>query len=155
MNSLTIIGNVCHTPEMRSTQSGKTVCSFDVAVNSKRRDGATTYFRVSAWEALAGVCQQYLTTGKKVCVVGEVSARAYESRDGQPRASLEVTAREVEFLSPKAESQPPAEPVPPVADIDSADALERALAAYGKDATATGAELPAGFTDITDSDLPF
>ena len=43
---------------------------------------------------------------RKVAVIGEVTARAYESKDGSgPRASLEVTADEIEFLTPKDQFQ--------------------------------------------------
>ena len=40
-----------------------------------------------------------LKKGSKVFVCGEVKASAYTSRDGTSRASLEVSCREVEFLS--------------------------------------------------------
>ena len=105
MNKLTIIGNVCHSPETRSTQSGNTVCSFDVAVNSRRANGQTQYFRVSAWNKTAELCGRYVVKGKKVAVTGEVTARAYLAKDGSPRASMELTADEVEFLSPREQNE--------------------------------------------------
>lgn len=105
MNSLTIIGNLTKDPETRTTQAGKTVCSFTVAVN-KRQNGENQaeYFRVSAWEGQAKVCAQYLSKGRKVAVVGPVSYSTYVGNDGSTRVQLEVTARDVEFLSPKSES---------------------------------------------------
>lgn len=140
MNKLIIIGNVCHSPELRSTQSGKSVCSFDVAVNRRGGDSDTTYFRVSAWNKLAETCQQYISKGKKVMVCGEVTARAYEGKDGTPRASLELMANEVEFLSPKETSQ--------FADPKLAQVTE-------EQAKAAEEFMRAGFADITDPDLPF
>ena len=54
MQKLTIIGNLTGDPELRTTQSGKEVCSFTVAVNRKKtannQDPGADYFRVSAWE---------------------------------------------------------------------------------------------------------
>jgi single-stranded DNA-binding protein len=44
-----------------------------------------------------------LTKGKKVCVVGPVSVSTFTGNDGTTRATLEVTADDVEFLSPRAE----------------------------------------------------
>lgn len=103
MNKLTIIGNLTADPETRTTSTGKDVCSFTVAVNRPRRNGedqGADFFRVSAWDERGKLCQQYLSKGRKVCVIGPVSARAY-MREDEPAASLEVTAHEVEFISSK------------------------------------------------------
>lgn len=102
MNKLMIIGNVTRDPEIRTTQSGIPVCTFTVAVN--RRQGAqqeADFMKVTAWRQLGELCSKYLAKGRKVAVVGSVAAGAYMGRDGMAKASLEVTADEVEFLSPK------------------------------------------------------
>ena len=99
MNQLNIIGNLTRDPETRTTPNGKTVCNFDVAVNDRK--GNTTYFRVSAWEKAGEMCQRYLSKGRKVRVTGPVSARAYTDRNGKANVSIEVSAEDVEFLSPK------------------------------------------------------
>lgn len=113
MNSLTIIGNVTRDPELRTTPSGKNVCSFTVAVNRRKKvEGQpdADFFRVSAWEQLGDVCQKFITKGKKVCVIGSVGVHTYTNQKGETVASLEVLAREVEFLSPRQE-EAPAQPV--------------------------------------------
>lgn len=115
MNHLTIIGNLVKDPELRTTATGLSVCSFTVAVNRKKtKDGQqeTDYFNVTAWRERGETCAKYLTKGKKVCVTGQVSVRTWES-NGKHGASLEVTAEEVEFLSPRGEAQP-AQPEPQV-----------------------------------------
>lgn len=99
MNKLFLIGNLTKDPETRTTPNGKTVCNFDIAVND--RQGNATYFHVSAWEKQGENCQRYLSKGKKVSVVGPVSVRAYTDRNGKANANIEVTANEVEFLSPR------------------------------------------------------
>ena len=115
MQQLVIIGNLTGDPVTKSTKSGAKVCAFTVAVNGRKAADGTenaAYFRVSAWEKLAELCQKYLAKGRKVCVVSNnITARAYTTQSGELRASLEVTAREVEFLSPRAEqAAPEAEP---------------------------------------------
>lgn len=102
MNRVFIIGNLCNEPELRTTTSGKNVCSFTVAVNRRNRE-ETDFFRVSAWDALGENCKKFLTKGRKVAVIGSVSVRAYQSKNGDPAASLELMAQEVEFLSTPAE----------------------------------------------------
>lgn len=104
MNQCTIIGNLTHEPEMKKTQNDVPVCTFTVAVNRRKRgeneQGEADFFRVTAWRKLGENCAQYLHKGKKVSVSGTISARAYTGKDGQAHASLELTAQDVEFLSP-------------------------------------------------------
>lgn len=103
MQRLSFIGNVCNKPEMRTTSTGSNVCTFTVAVNRPRRAGqdqdVADFFRVSAWEKQGEACFNYLDKGSKVFVAGRVAARAYTDKNGAPRASLEVSALEVEFLT--------------------------------------------------------
>lgn len=101
MQSLTIIGNLTADPESRVTQSGKKVTQFTVAVNRRGKDQGADYFRVSAWEAAGENCAMYLSKGKKVCVVGTVSVRPYTNSKGEASASMDVTAHDIEFLTPK------------------------------------------------------
>jgi single-strand DNA-binding protein len=105
-----IIGNVGRDPELRYTQGGVAVCDFSVAVsrrwndrNSGQQREETTWFRVSAWRGLAETVSQYVHKGMQVMVTGEVKASAYLGNDGQARATLEITARDIQFLSRKGE----------------------------------------------------
>ena len=119
MNKLTIIGNLTRDPELRTTSSGISVCSFTVAVNRKqsaqqRQNGQqpdADFFRVTAWRQLGEICGKFLQKGKKVAVVGPVSVSTFTGNDGATRASLEVTAEDVEMLSPRVSDAPvPEEP---------------------------------------------
>ncbi len=110
MNKLFIVGNLTRDPELRTTSAGISVCSFTVAVNRRRASNAQAgqpeadFFRVSAWRALGENCQKYLAKGRKVAVTGAVSVQTYQGNDGTTRASLEVNADDVEFLTPRGES---------------------------------------------------
>ena len=108
MNKLIIIGNLTRDPELRTTSTGVQVCSFTVAVNRRRssQDGQpeADFFRVTAWRQLGELCAKYLSKGRKVSVVGSVSVSTYTGNDGQTRASLEVTADDIEFLTPRSEA---------------------------------------------------
>ena len=141
MNKLTIIGNLTRDPELRTTSAGINVCDFIVAVNRRvRRDAQSSqpeadFFRVSAWRQLGENCAKFLVKGRKVCVVGPVSVRTYQSSDGTTRASLEVTAEDVEFLSSRNDGE---------------------AGAYSAPAAAPAAEpQAAGFTAVETDELPF
>ena len=142
MNKLTSIGNLTRDPELRATSAGINVCDFTVAVNRRvRRDAQSAqpeadFFRVSAWRALGENCAKFLAKGRKVCVVGPVSVRTYQASDGTTRASLEVTAEDVEFLSSRNDGD--------------------AAGSYAAPAAAPAAEpQAAGFTAVETDELPF
>ncbi len=108
---ITLIGNLGRDPEMRYTPTGVPVTSFTMAVSRNwvgqdgQRQEKTTWFRVTAWRKLAETASQYLTKGSKVLVVGELEdPNAYIDREGQARASLEVTAQTIRFLSTRGEA---------------------------------------------------
>ena len=61
------------------------------------------FFRVSAWGKMGEMCNTYLAKGKKVFVAGPMSCRTYNKNDGSTGVSLEITANDVEFLSPREE----------------------------------------------------
>lgn len=109
MNKLTIIGNLTRDPEARQTADGRDIASFTVAVNRRTQKDhpEADYFRVTCWDKLALIAVKYLDKGKKVCVIGPVRVNAYENKEGKAAASLEVTAHDLELLSPrpKAEGQ--------------------------------------------------
>ena len=113
---LIIAGNLGGDPELRSTTSGQSVCSFSVATNRRWQSAAgerqeeTVWFRVSVWGKMAEVCKQYLTKGQKVLCEGRLSPdketggpRVWTDQSGKQRASFEMTAMEVRFLSSRGE----------------------------------------------------
>lgn len=118
MNQLNIIGNLTSDPQSHTTNDGKNVCNFSVAVNRKKKiqgQPEADFFRVAAWGRLGENCQQYLAKGKKVRVTGSVSVSTYQANDGTTRASMEVYAEDVEFLSSTGAGAPPtnnADPAP-------------------------------------------
>lgn len=109
MNKVILTGNLACEPETRKTEDGTARCSFRLAVqrdykNAKTGKRDADFISVTAWRSLAEICGKYLTKGKKVGVVGRISARNYEDSDGTKHYITEVVAEDVEFLSPKQET---------------------------------------------------
>ena len=155
MNKLTIIGNLTRDPESRVVSSGKTVCNFTVAVNRRRSSqnngqSEADFFRVAAWGVTGENCQKYLTKGRKVCVVGQVSANAYLNQTtNAPQASLEVFAEEVEFLSSRNDGG---------SNYSDGQSSYAAPAASAVPAATAAAYKPAdsgNFQEVEDEELPF
>lgn len=104
MNRIFIIGNLTRDPELNTTNSGVSVCRFTVAVQRRSNaDGVreADFFNVSAWRGTADNCAKFLKKGSKVAVTGSIQIRNFDRQDGSKGTSVEITADEVEFLSPR------------------------------------------------------
>ena len=108
---ITLIGNLGRDPEMKYTPSGAPFTNFSVATSRSwtgedgQRQEKTVWFRVTAWQRLAETCNQYLAKGRRVLVVGEMEEPYVWTDDsGTSRAILKVRARNVHFLSTRAEA---------------------------------------------------
>jgi single-strand DNA-binding protein len=98
------VGRLGKDPEMRYTPSGVPVTSFNIATNRRwanangEQQEKTTWFRVTCWRKLAELTAQYLQKGRLVLVEGDIEAQAWTDKEGNARASLEITATTVKFL---------------------------------------------------------
>jgi len=106
-----ILGNLGGDPELRYTAQGTAVANFSVATNRKwtNTDGSageeTCWFRVTAWQRLAEVCDEYLSKGRQVMVEGKLTPdpdtggpKIWQRKDGESAASFEIRASVVQFL---------------------------------------------------------
>lgn len=116
-HTLIVAGNVGKEPEMRYTPSGQPVTTFNVATNRSytgsngQQVKETIWFRVTTWGKQAEICNEYVKKGSKVLVEGRLTPddatggpRVWTAQDGTPRASFEMTAQTVRFLSSRSES---------------------------------------------------
>ncbi len=102
-NQVILMGNLTRDPELRSTPTGQSVCSFSLALNRsyKGADGnwqeATDYVDCVAWGPLGERVSQYLSKGRPCLVNGRIQSRSWE-QEGQKRSKIEVVASDVTFL---------------------------------------------------------
>lgn len=148
MNKVFLIGNLTRDPEMRATPNGVNVCQFGLAVNRRRKvegQPEADFYNISAWRQLGETAARYLSKGRKVAVVGNLTLRTYTGNDGTQRYSLEVDADDIEFL-PNAGQQ--------------GEGTSMRQASYQPAAAAPAAPSgfsPAetGFTQVDEDELPF
>lgn len=117
MATVTVVGNLGADPEVRFGEDGKAVARLRLAVNEKRKiDGqwqdATQWFAVSVFGKNAEQCGEYLKKGRQVLVMGRLSTREYQGKDGATRTSLDVAADRVQFLGAREESDRPPQAAP-------------------------------------------
>jgi single-strand DNA-binding protein len=105
-----VVGHLGRDPEMRYTPTGVPVTSFSIATTRRwtnangEQQEKTTWFRVTCWRKQAELAAQYLQKGRLVLVEGEIDASAWTDKEGNPRASLELTASTVRFLGGRGEA---------------------------------------------------
>ena len=121
MNLGIFTGHLGRDSEIRVTQTGKTCCTFSIAVKCGYGDKATTmWVRCNLWGKRAeGGLPAYLVKGQQVCVSGELSLNEYTTQAGETRTTLELNVDNVDLVGAKAAPQPQQGIVPtpePVAD---------------------------------------
>ena len=102
INRVVLVGRLTRDPELRTTQTGKSVCDFSIAVTKrfKPQDGSpdADFFRVNAWGGTADYVSNYLHKGRLVAVDGRIQSRKYTASDGSNREVVEIVAENVQAL---------------------------------------------------------
>jgi single-strand DNA-binding protein len=105
INRVVLTGNLTRDPELRSLQSGTSVCSLRIASNSRRKEGSSgewvdkpNYFSVTVWGAQGENCARFLAKGRPVCIDGRLDWREWQDKEGNKRESVEIIADSVQFL---------------------------------------------------------
>ncbi len=106
-----IAGNLTRDPELRTTASGSTVCSFSVAVNRSYRDASgeskeqVSFFNCSAWGKQGETINQYAKKGSGILLSGRLEQRSWEDKEGQKRSTVEITVDDFNFVGGRGESE--------------------------------------------------
>ncbi|MDQ3934486.1 MAG: single-stranded DNA-binding protein [Actinomycetota bacterium] len=104
INRVVMTGNLTRDPELRSTNSGTSVCGLRIACNTRRKDASgnwvdkPNYFDVTVWGAQGENCSQYLSKGRPVAIDGRLEWREFTDKDGNNRQAVEIVADSVQFL---------------------------------------------------------
>jgi single-strand DNA-binding protein len=104
INRVVLTGNLTRDPELRSLQSGTSVCSLRIATNTRRKDASgewvdkPNYFSITVWGAQGENCARFLSKGRPVCIDGRLEWREWTDQGGNKRESVEIIADAVQFL---------------------------------------------------------
>jgi single-strand DNA-binding protein len=113
MNTVTITGTLSAAPELKSTQNGKSVCNFRLAVARPRVEDTTDWIPCTAWNQSAEFLSKYAEKGNRVGVTGVLTSREYEDKDGNKRTMYEVLCDNVELLESRSTTSSYEEPKAP------------------------------------------
>ena len=108
LNSVCLMGRLTADPELKSTQSGVSVCNFRIAVDRtytpKGQEKQTDFINIVTWRGTAEFVSRYFHKGQLVAVQGSIQTSQYTDRDGNKRTTFDVVADNVFFAEKKAES---------------------------------------------------
>ena len=146
LNCVTLMGRLVADPELRTTTTGRSVCSFRIAVDRSfvkaGEQRQADFIDIVAWESSANFVSRYFTKGSMIAIQGSIQTRNYEDKNGNKRTAFEVLAREVSFCGSKSETGTVANAAPVVSAAAPAPSYQTAV--------------PGDFEEITDDeDLPF
>lgn len=102
INHMTLQGRLTRDPELKTTQSGVSVCSVTVAWSEKHGENENKLFMpVTAWRGTADMLAKYFAKGREIVVEGRVQQREWTDNDGNRRHVIEMQADRVHFCGPK------------------------------------------------------
>lgn len=97
-------GRLTADPELKTTPSGISVCTFSVAVNRRGSRDVTDFLTMTAWRQTAEFVTRYFRRGSSICIVGTIQSRTWaDQKTGANRYSVDIVADEAYFVDAKAE----------------------------------------------------
>ena len=105
MNSITIAGGLGRDAELKFLNNGDPICNFSVA-DSQGRDKPTIWWNCTLYGKRAEALSQYLTKGQSVTVVGSVTEREWQDKEGNKRKSMDVRVSEIALQGGRKDSEP-------------------------------------------------
>ena len=105
LNKAILNGRLTKAPELKQTNSGKSVCGFTIAVDRSRDREKTDFIPIVAWNKTAEFVNQWFGKGDLITIVGRIEVRNYEDKNGNKRTATEIIAEEVLFGGSKSTGQ--------------------------------------------------
>lgn len=108
MNNIVLLGRLTKDADIRSTQSGKVVASFTLAVdrpytqNGKRE---VDFIACQIWGKSAEVLGKSVHKGQRILLEGRLQIRQYTDKNGNKRTAAEVVADRFEFIERKEQTE--------------------------------------------------
>lgn len=109
LNRVILMGRMVADPELKTTNSGVSVCSFRIAVdrsyvkNGEQRQA--DFFDIVAWRSSAEFVCRHFTKGSLIAVDGQLQSRQYQTKDGSNRSAVEVVADSISFTGERKEQK--------------------------------------------------
>lgn len=103
-NLVVLSGRLTADPELKTTPSGVSVCSFTIAVERRYKQGEdrqADFVNIVAWRQTAEFVSKFFSKGSMIGIEGSIQTRKYQDKDGNNRTAFEVIANNVQFIETK------------------------------------------------------
>ncbi|MGL4368258.1 MAG: single-stranded DNA-binding protein [Spirochaetota bacterium] len=97
----TVEGFVTQSPVFRKTKTGKSLCTFSLAIrhySQPDEDPKVSFMDVETWEKTADVCSERVDKGKRVMVIGTLRQDRWEGKDGKTQSKIKLIGNQIRFL---------------------------------------------------------
>lgn len=105
INKVILVGNLGSDPEMRSTGSGTTICTFSLATSeswtdkqSGEKQERTEWHRIKIFGRLGEIAGEYLKKGRQVYIEGSIRTDKFTGKDGVEKYFTDIIANEMQML---------------------------------------------------------
>jgi single-strand DNA-binding protein len=104
-NTVTLVGFVGNTPEVRYTQSGASITNMSLATSRSFKDGEgnrqseTEWHRITCFNGVGKSVAEHVTKGAMVMVTGRIHYTKWTDQNGTDRYGCEIIAEQVDFLA--------------------------------------------------------
>lgn len=99
MNKCVLTGNIGKDPEFKFTPSGKAVLTFSLATKEKFNDkDITDWHNIVVWGKRAETANANLVKGDTVFVIGRITNRSWDDKDGNKKYRTEIVAETLSYL---------------------------------------------------------
>lgn len=105
MNQGAYIGRLTADPELRQTQGGISVTGFTLAIDRPGARDKTDFINFVAWRQTAEFICKYFRKGQKIGIIGYLTSRQYEDKNGNQRTAFEVVADRAEFVESRQKAE--------------------------------------------------
>jgi single-strand DNA-binding protein len=114
LNNVILMGRICSDVDLRTTNSGKSVANFRIAVDrsfvKQGEQRQADFITIVAFGSTADFVARYFSKGSMIALRGEIQTRNYEDNNGNKRTAFEVVAKEVSFCGGKNETSSALQP---------------------------------------------
>lgn len=101
LNLCVLLGRLTADPEVRSTQNGKTVVTFTIAVDrgfvKQGEERQSDFINCVAWEKAGQFIASYFGKGRMIAVEGRLQTRTYDDKNGTKHYVTEVIVNQASF----------------------------------------------------------
>ena len=118
-NMVILMGRLTKDPELRTTQSGISMCRFSIAVDrgyaKQGEERQTDFFDVTCWRQTADFVDRYFSKGRMIHIEGTIQNNNYTDQNGVKHYSQSIIAERVQFCGDKSSTSQDGTASPPAA----------------------------------------